>query len=230
MMLMGSTQTYRVNREEALRYLGYSGQQLDSSLSNRLDEAIRLCEQVSKPGFTYSIFPVDSSAGDIRLKETTLVLPGADIFGHLSGAKECAVMAATAGLSNERELRRLSLLNGLDGMMFDAAGSAFAETVADACNAAIVADGRARGLYAKWRFSPGYGDLPLSIQSDIIRVLAADRKLGMTATDSNLLIPAKSITAFVGLFESPQDDTRSCDRCTFSPHCELKRKGSPCYR
>lgn len=139
-------------------------------------------------------------------------------------------MAATAGMANERELRRLSLLNGLDGMLFDAAGSALAEAVADACNARIVADARERGLYAKWRFSPGYGDLPLTLQPAIVQVLAADKRLGVTATDTHLLIPAKSVTAFVGLFDTPQDEKRTCANCEFAPYCELVKKGTPCYR
>ena len=230
MMCMSLQATYKIDRAEVLRYLGYSGQELDELLSERIERAMERCEQVSNPGFTYRIFPVDASAGSIRLEGTTLVLEGADAFEHLRGARECAVMAATAGLANERELRQLSQLGGLDGMLFDAASSAYAEAVADACNAAIVAQARSRGLYAKWRFSPGYGDFPLDIQAGIVRVLAADRKIGVTTTDSSMLVPAKSVTAFVGLFDSPQDDGRSCEHCSFSPYCELKRKGSPCYR
>jgi len=226
----GGCMRYHVSREETLRYLGYSGQRVDASLDARVDAMVARCEEVSSPGFTYRLFPVEQSEAGVRLAGTTLVLTGHDIAAHLVGARLCAVMAATAGLSNERELRRLSLLNGLDGMLFDAAGSALAEEVADACNAAIVADARDRGLYAKWRFSPGYGDLPLALQPDIVRVLAADKKLGITATDSHLLVPAKSVTAFVGLFDTPQDDKRSCANCGFAPYCSLREKGTPCYR
>ena len=228
---MGSGMTqYQVSRAEVLRYLGYAGQAVDVSLDNRIDEAIARCVAASNPGFTYRVFPVDITPDGVQLVGTTLVLPGADILAHLAGARECAVMTATAGLGNEWELRRLSLLNGLDGMLFDAASSALAEAVADACNAQIVAEARGRGMYAKWRYSPGYGDLPLSLQPDIIRVLAADKRRGITATDSNLLIPAKSVTAFVGLFDTPQDDKRTCANCGFAPYCELKQKGTPCYR
>ena len=227
---MKSAATYQIDRAEVLRYLGYGGQQLDPVFSERLDEAIGRCQAVSNPAFTYRIFPVCASQDGVHLAGTTLVLGGDDVAGHLAGARECAVMVATAGLSNERELQRLSCLNGLDAMLFDAAGSALVEAVADACNAQVAQDGRDRGLFAKWRFSPGYGDFPLGIQPQIIRVLAADRKLGVTATESSLLIPTKSVTAFVGLFDTPQDDARSCDRCSFAAHCKMKREGTPCYR
>jgi hypothetical protein len=213
-----------------LRYLGYSGQRIDGSLQGRVDGAIERCLRVSNPGFVYRVFPVRAEDGAVCLEGSTLVLRGHDICSHLRGARFCAVMAATAGLGNERELRRLSQLGGLDGMVFDAAGSALAEAVADACNAAIVAEARSRGLFAKWRFSPGYGDLPLDAQPAIVRVLDADKRLGITVTDSNLLIPAKSVTAFVGWFDTPQEERRSCAACSFAPYCELKEKGTLCYR
>ena len=221
---------YRASRDEVLRYLGYSGQEVDASFERRLDDLIERCERISNPGWTYHVYPVHSEPDGLHLVGTTLVLRGADIRAHLEGTLECAVMVATLGLANERELRRVSLLNGLDGMMFDAAASSLVEAVADACNAAIATEARSRGLYAKWRFSPGYGDFPLSIQPDVIRVLAADKQLGITVTDSCLLLPAKSVTAFVGLFDEPQDDRRSCANCSFAPYCEMKRKGEPCYR
>ena len=221
---------YRVDRAQALRYLGHAGQQVDALLGARLDEAVERCGQVSNPGFAWRAFPVQEGAEGIRLTGTTLVLTGADIQAHLAGARECAVMAATAGLGNERELQRLSALGGLDGLLFDAAGSVLAEAVADACNAAIVAGAHRRGLYAKWRFSPGYGDLPLALQSGILRVLEAGKRLGLAETDAHLLIPTKSVTALVGLFDTPQDDKRSCANCSFSPYCELRENGEPCCR
>lgn len=221
--------TLLVRREEALRYMGYAGQQLDASLEGRLDAMIGRCQSVSNPGFLYRVFPVRADAEGVHLVGTTLVLQGDDIRGHLEGARECAVMAATAGLANERELRRLSLMNGLDGMLFDAAGSALAEAVADACNAAIVAEARSRGLYATWRYSPGYGDLPLALQPAIVRVLEADKKLGITVTASNLLIPAKSVTAFVGLFDTQQNERRMCTECGFSRYCNLRALGTTCW-
>ena len=51
------------------------------------------------------------------------------------------------------------------------------------------------GLKLKPRRSPGYGDLPLELSREIITCLDAPRKLGVSITDSNLLVPSKSVTA-----------------------------------
>lgn len=225
-----SDRRYLVDRAETLRYLGYTGQVVDTSLIGRLDEIANAAQRTASPGYRYRIFPIEKLDEGVRLTGTTLVLPGDDIARHLSGAREAALMTCTLGLSNEREGRRMRLLNPLDAFMFDAAGSALVESVADACNAAIVHEARERGLYCNWRYGPGYGDLPLDVQPAIVRILGAERALGITVTTGNLLVPAKSSTAVIGLFDSPQDDRRSCANCSFRPYCLIRKEGTTCYR
>jgi 5-methyltetrahydrofolate--homocysteine methyltransferase len=52
----------------------------------------------------------------------------------------------------------------------------------------------------KPRFSPGYGDLDLSCQKDIFKLLDCSKKIGLTLNDSLLMSPTKSVTAFVGIY------------------------------
>ncbi len=221
---------YLVDRAETLRYLGYAGQAIDESLTGHLDEVAETVQRTASPGYRYRIFPLEEIEGGMHLAGTTLVLPGDDIGKHLSGAREAALMACTLGLSNEREGRRMRLVNPLDAFMFDAAGSALVESVADACNAAIVREAHERGLHCNWRYGPGYGDLPLDVQPSIVRILEAEKSLGLTVTASNLLVPAKSSTAVIGLFDTPQDDKRSCANCSFRPYCSIRKDGTTCYR
>ena len=51
------------------------------------------------------------------------------------------------------------------------------------------------------RYSPGYGDLPLAFQQDLFRALDCERRLGLTLTDSLLMVPSKSVTAIIGMKE-----------------------------
>lgn len=228
----GEVFRYRVNKPEALRYLGYAGQHMEAELSERIDAMIEACERQSKPAFLWRSFAVDASAGDIRLTGTSIVLEGESIFAHLSQAEECAVMVATLGLANEQAMQRLKAAHSLDALAFGAAGSSLVECVADACEADIVADAARRGLRTNFRFSPGYGDLPLAAQPSIVRVLGADKHLGLTVTDSHMLVPSKSVTALVGLFGegvSCEGMKRSCVGCACYDCCTLRRAGHPCY-
>ena len=50
------------------------------------------------------------------------------------------------------------------------------------------------------RFSPGYGDLDMAVQKDLCLVLDTGRTIGVTLTESCMMVPVKSVTAIVGLF------------------------------
>ena len=52
------------------------------------------------------------------------------------------------------------------------------------------------------RFSPGYGDLPLSLQRDILNLLSSEKRIGLTLNESLLMSPTKSVTAIVGIYKN----------------------------
>jgi cobalamin-dependent methionine synthase I len=52
------------------------------------------------------------------------------------------------------------------------------------------------------RFSPGYGDLPLNVQAKFLEIMQASKKLGIYLNESDLMIPRKSVTAILGVFEN----------------------------
>lgn len=225
---------YRVERDEALRYLGYRGQEVTEELLARMDVVMDRCENELRPDGRFAIYPVvETQAGGqpaIALEGTNLVFEGKDIFEHLEGAKQAAVMAVTLGAKSERELRRLSSVDTLEAVVYDAACSALIETVADAWEDKIVHEALERGLVTNWRYSPGYGDFPLEAQPAIVRALRADTALGLTVTESCFLLPTKSVTAVIGLFE--QDPGKKpiapCARCKLRETCEMRKRGVVC--
>ena len=80
--------------------------------------------------------------------------------------------------------------------MADAVASAMAETVMDMLNNSLKENNNLSP-----RFSPGYGDLELDFQRQILSVLCADRILGIKLGDNLLMTPQKSITAICGIKE-----------------------------
>lgn len=172
------------------------------------------------------------AAGHITLEGTALALTGRDIFRHLKDARYVAVLAVTLGMASEQRLRVLSSQNPLEGAVFDAACSALVESAADALNCEIESAAQAAGLSCNARFSPGYGDLPLAVQPTVLATLNATRLCGITATPANLLMPTKSITAFIGLFEGDphsSDAVRSCAGCRVASGCPFRARGTRCW-
>ena len=49
------------------------------------------------------------------------------------------------------------------------------------------------------RFSPGYGDLALAHQKEVLKLLNAEKNVGITLTDTCLMVPTKSVSAIVGI-------------------------------
>ena len=223
-----------VDRGEVLRFLGYSGQPLSPELDARIDEVTARCLAVARPRGVTRVFDVESwgKAGDmpvVSLSGTALALEGNSIAAHLDGAVAVGVLAVTAGMTVDAELRRLSLTDRVAEVVFDAAGSALVERAADAAEAGIVELAARRGLYAGPRFSPGYGDLPLAVQPVLLASLDAERQLGITLSSSMLMSPTKSVTAVVGLFEEPSArEYVVCDECLRREFCKLRGTGRCC--
>ena len=108
-----------------------------------------------------------------------------------------------------------------------ACGSALVEQGCDGAEKELAA--RFPGQYLTDRFSPGYGDLPLSLQGNICTALDAPRRLGLHVTESSLLNPVKSVTAVVGLSDQPQKARiRGCTYCQMRESCALHKGGNHC--
>ncbi len=121
---------------------------------------------------------------------------GKDIIRHLDGCRSVYLFAATLGDSPDKLTSRLT-----EG------GSAYKAFLCD-CIAAVMIENycddeclelaaREGGTFTA-RFSCGYGDLPLEEQKEICRLLDTPRSIGVYVNDAHLLIPQKSITAFIG--------------------------------
>lgn len=230
------------DKQEALRYLGYSGQVLDEGVEDRYAAAEAKCAEFRARG-AFRVFPcidvasagiasIDVASvgvasvgvasagvgsadvadvgpgtcgggaqGCVRLGGTSLVLPGSDIVRHLEGAVAVALLAATLGHEADRAIRREMALSPTDGAILGAAASSQIEVAVEMLHDCVRAWAVERGLRAGDRFSPGYGDLPLSVQPAFLDAVAAGKLLGITTTPANFLAPSKSVTAIVGLFD-----------------------------
>ena len=158
--------------------------------------AITRARALSTPRTLWRIVSLAWADGAPTLADVALPLPGRDIADHLAGCTRCLLTATTLGIATERELLRLTP-SPADALYFDAACSLLVEAAAEEAEAAILAD--TAHTRATFRYAPGYGDLPLTIQPQFLAALDAPRQLGLTLTQSGLMLPRKSITGIVGI-------------------------------
>lgn len=227
-----------LNRAEMLRYLGYSGQDIEPELEQRIEHVVTDLERDISPRGVRRVFAVDASETDatgepcIRLIGTAVELTGRDIYRHLKDARYCALLACTLGMASERKLRMLGSQHPLESAVFDAACSAYVEAAVGQMDDAVRDSAAQLGLSCNWRFSCGYGDCPLAAQRGIVAALNAARLIGLTVTPTNLLLPTKSVTAMIGLFDGPVHDAKSrptCNNCRLREECRFRARGTTCY-
>ena len=116
------------------------------------------------------------------------------------GDKDVVFLCGTIGAEFDAWQRRLSVLSAADALLSQQIGLAAVEKVMDELEERAREEvegnrGQGTGNRLKPRRSPGYGDLPLALSRTILAELDAPRKIGVSITDSNLLVPSKSVTA-----------------------------------
>lgn len=113
---------------------------------------------------------------------------------RLKGA-EVVFLCGTIGAEFDAWQRRLSVTSAADALLSQQIGLAAVEKVMDELESKAKAEVEGEGRKLLPRKSPGYGDLPIELSRTILAELDAPRRLGVSITDSNLLVPSKSVTA-----------------------------------
>jgi len=211
---------------EALRYLGAGDCPPERARREMAAVARELTEQLW-PKFTYRVFNLNHEAEGVRLREADLLLTGKLAGTMLARCGRAAVLACTLGAEFDALLRREQVRDMAKAAMLNACGSALVE---EGCNEAEREIGaRFPNLFRTDRFSPGYGDLPLSLQPALCAALDTQRRLGLYVSDSYLMNPAKSVTAIIGLADTPQPARiRGCACCDLRENCALRKGGKHC--
>ena len=193
-------------RAETLRYLGAGGWQPDAAPQVLLQKAEDALRAAATPRGVWKQLP---------LTALPLQNAGNDIARHLRG---CDTL-----------MRRLELTDIALAAVVDAMASAVMEELCNALEAEIRTSVQAQGHYLTGRFSPGYGDCPLTLQQPFAIALDTVRGLGMAVTPENLLTPRKSVTAILGVANHPVTGARAgCGHCLLREKCEYRKRGTTC--
>jgi 5-methyltetrahydrofolate--homocysteine methyltransferase len=215
-----------VDRKQAFRYMGLHAEP-DAQMLQTADFCEKRLLSAILPRYTWQVCGLHVTDSGVICEGTALVLTGNDIAAHLQGCERVILLCATLSAGADTAIRIASAQDVLAGMMTDAMASALTEQLCDAAEAEILEN--FPDAYATWRFSPGYGDLPLDTQGDFLRTLNAEKRLGVTLSPGGLCIPTKTVTAVIGLSEQPvPKGKRGCAVCNLRATCPYRAKGAHC--
>ena len=220
-----------VEKSEVLRYLGHNGKEIDNDLNSKINQCIKETKNEIDTKYVYQIYDIkkDLNLNTVQFENTNLILKSKDISELLRDCDKCVLMCATLGFNIEKNIRRYSYNNLTKGIIIDACATTSIEEVCDLVQDSILDKVAKEEKSLTMRYSPGYGDLDISANRDILNVLDAHRKIGVTVTNTGIMIPRKSVVALIGITnEKIGKVKRTCENCSNRFNCEYRRKADGC--
>ncbi len=202
-----------VNKQEIVRYLGYGKNEPDETVREQIDQCVAELLRASAMKTINRVFPLKHlSTSEILLGETRI--ESEKLSKHLRNCDKAILFAATLGTAADLLIRRWSVADLSRAVIMQASAAAVIEASCDACQKELSDEAAKEGFYLRSRFSPGYGDFPLSYQKELLSLLDAPKRIGLTVTDSMMLTPTKSVTAVMGLTREREScNVHKCASC-----------------
>ena len=211
-----------VESKDVLRWLG-SGNTADSpELLAHIHSAVQKLEAAVQPREIHRFFPLSFDGDTFRIADASFT--SRSLSRNLKGCTEIAMMACTLGPEPDRLIRRAQISSMTDAAILQAVCTVMIENWCDEVNETIRAEAAEKHLFLRPRYSPGYGDLALESQRDFFRILDITKHTGISLTEGCLMVPTKSVTAFIGLSETDRNCILSgCEDCNMHDTCMYSR-------
>lgn len=211
-----------INSREVLRYLGFGGSRPDSQTERHINAVAQEIFSVisCRACFTFCDITVAEHTVDFG----AFSVKSAGLSKNLGGCTSAVLFCATVGAETDRIIAKYSKLSPASAVIAQAAGAAAIESWCDLFCTRLEEKLKNENMFLRPRFSPGYGDFSLAHQRDIFRVLETSKHVGVTLTDSYMMIPSKSVSAVIGLSrENTHCGKYGCESCDRRKNCTYSR-------
>ena len=210
-----------IDLRQAARYLGAPGEPDRGTLA--------LLKRCAPPLLHAAMPKAVWRTADTAAWDEAGILQGADIRRHLTECPQAILLAVTLGPMVDSQIRRSAVGDVAAGAAADALASALAEQMADAAEGQLRQWAAEQGLFLTGRFSPGYGDWPISLQPLLAETLDTARQIGLYVADTYLMTPRKSVTALLGVSDHPvRGQLAGCGHCVLRARCNYRKRGITC--
>lgn len=211
-----------IERREVLRYLGYGKSKAEENVLMLIENCIsEMLFALSCKACYEKLSVCEDSSGNLCFGN--IKTNSKNLKRNLHGCDEIIIFTATIGAGADRIIQKYNLTAPATAVIAQAVGAVMIEKWCD-----ILCDRfeKREGLTNKFlrpRFSPGYGDFSLEFQKQIFEMLDCPRKIGVSLTESLLMVPSKSVSAIVGIgAENLSCNKKGCEICE-KKNCEYRR-------
>ena len=179
----------QIDDVQICRYLRLYGRAPGAALEERIKAMRRAADAAFRPARTWRRFDDVAVAGGSGSQS---------LSKHLAGCHAIYLVCATIGAEFDALQRRTAAKSPSDAFVLQAIGAAAIEALMDETELEIRRE-LVAGETLVSRYSPGYGDYPLSEQQRLLTILDAPRRVGVSLTDALVMAPSKSVSAVIGV-------------------------------
>lgn len=194
---------FEINEKRILRELKIpvkkSLDDLDEKrLGKELKNIIKIAYGLIHGKACYRTFLIENiSDSKVILDRSKTLIKGKKISNILKDCEYCSLFVSTIGTALENHAAEMAKDDPSGAFYLEHIGSWMAEYMAETVNNRIAQNTIKAGFVPKKRYSAGYGDWPVASQKEILELTEAKR-IGVTLTESYLMIPRKSVSALIG--------------------------------
>lgn len=228
MMKSFDKEIIKIDNKEVLRYLEYKNQSIDDNLNNKIEECIKITKETINPRYIFRVYSINKNKKLIELDGTNIKLESNDLYDLLKDCHKCILVAATVGLEIEKHIKKYSYMELTKSIIIDSCATTAIEEVCDKVEDKIRKEVLSEGEFLTYRFSPGYGDLDIENNIEILNLLNGQKEIGLTINSSGIMIPRKSVIAIIGINHTKENNKKSCDNCINKNTCKYRKRGQNC--
>lgn len=218
--------------QKILSALGYDHNiKIDEELYKReyalVEKALQDLLTVAKSKVLYKVLAVENPEHKAFLEEKILL--GKSVNEFLGRPTHVIICGTTLGSQVDQLIRKAQIESISSAVTIDTAAMVVIEENLDSWVEEIKRLERFKNVYFSPRYSPGYGDMPLTVQKNILQELQSQKQIGLTVSQSGILLPKKSVTAVIGIYDEAFLTTYSnCDSCLIRNICKKRERGDYC--
>ena len=181
-------------------------------------------EHLLEPAAAYEYYPITGMDGTRISLEGDKAVHGPALPALFPEAKELAAIICTIGPSLEKQASGYTKSGqALRGMLLDGIGSAAVDTLIPEALKPIAAEVSSRGYEISSPVNPGMPGFPMTEQWNLMELSQA-HEIGVSLTQSGILVPRKSVSMVIGIGPSMTRWTQAevCARCSLRETCAYK--------
>ncbi len=171
----------------------------ESHISANIQKLIDLAYTLIEGKACYRTFPIiDATDEYVIIQGSENLFRSGNVIRLLQDCDYVTLLVCTIGKRIEEKVEELQSLSISEAFYLDRIGAWMADYMAEYTGKIIENEIIKHGYIPTFRYAPGYGGWKLEAQKEVMRLTEAEKHIGVTITETCIMIPRFSVSAVIG--------------------------------